>query len=380
MEGKFLLVRNPRSAALREGDDFPMLGCPIALPGCTLRRRRADWHADRATHRCREEQAGRRAGLRWPGKVSEDAASVANVHYAKIGDVWKHLPLSEVLRIEVPRRYLESHAGSASYPLTPSAERSYGVLHFLSEAARSPVLDASVYRRLLRGFGEGGVPKIYPGSPLIAMTLLGSKDGYAQGEQFVFCDLDGTSLSTISEDAHELGLPEDHLRLVEGDGIATLGRELEKLSKEEAAATFLHLDPYHPLEAGDDGATSLDLLGRATTLGTKCMLWYGFDSRRRRDEMFGVLTSCEAAMRDEAGDHRRLWFGEVSLSRWATWPSSGSSSSRRSTCSRSWAARRSSPGSPSCRWSPPSPSRAPTSPTSCSACSINPRRSGIPSG
>ena len=56
---------------------------------------------------------------------------MANVHYAKLGDVWKHLPLAEVLRIEAPRRYLESHAGSSSYPLSPSAERDYGVLYFV---------------------------------------------------------------------------------------------------------------------------------------------------------------------------------------------------------------------------------------------------------
>jgi 23S rRNA A2030 N6-methylase RlmJ len=239
---------------------------------------------------------------------------VANVHYAQIGDVWKHLSLAEVLGIEVPRRYLESHAGSASYPLTPSAERSYGVLHFVSEAERSPVLDASVYRRLLKRYGHDEVPKTYPGSPLIAMTLLASDDGYARRVEFVFCDLDGASLFTISEEARELGLPEDRLRLVEGDGIAAIGRELGNLSREEAAATFLHADPYQPLEAGDDGATSLDLLGRAAALSTRCMLWYGFGSRRDRDEMLGaVRSSCEAAMREESGDHRQLWFGEVSL-------------------------------------------------------------------
>jgi len=238
---------------------------------------------------------------------------MANVQYAKIGDVWKHLPLAEVLEIEAPRRYLESHAGSASYPLTPSAERSYGVLHFVSGAGRSPVLDDSAYRRLLLRYGEGGVPMVYPGSPLVAMTLLGSGEGYARGEEFVFCDLDGGSLSTISESARELGLPEDHLRLVEGDGIAALGRELGNLSREEASAAFLHADPYQPLEAGEDGATSLDLVGRAAALGTKCMLWYGFDSRRNRGEMLGTLTSCADAMREDAPDHRRLWVGEVSL-------------------------------------------------------------------
>jgi len=94
------------------------------------------------------------------------------------------------------------------------------------------------------------------------MTLLGSQDGYARGEEFVFCDRDGQSLSTISEEARRLGLPEDHLRLVEGDGIVAIGRELGNPSTEEASATFLLADPYQPLEAGDDGATSLDLLGR----------------------------------------------------------------------------------------------------------------------
>ena len=50
---------------------------------------------------------------------------MANVHYARIGDVWKHLSLAEVLRIGCPRRYWESHAGSSSYPLTRSPERDY---------------------------------------------------------------------------------------------------------------------------------------------------------------------------------------------------------------------------------------------------------------
>ncbi len=134
---------------------------------------------------------------------------MANVHYAEIGDVWKHLLLAEVLGIEGPRRYLESHAASSSYPLSPSAERSYG--------------------------------------------------------------------------------------------------------NEEASETFLHADPYLPLEAGNDGTTSVDLLGRAAALGTRCMLWYRFDSTRDRDAVLGTLRCCAAGMREAAGDHRPLWFGEVSL-------------------------------------------------------------------
>ena len=75
---------------------------------------------------------------------------------------------------------------------------------------------------------KGGAPITYPGSPLIAMTLLGSDDGYVRGERFVFCDLDAESLSTISQDARRLSLPEDRLRLVEGDGITAVNRPRPK--------------------------------------------------------------------------------------------------------------------------------------------------------
>ena len=43
-----------------------------------------------------------------------------NTHFAELGDVWKHLPLAEILRINLPRQYWETHAGSASYALTES--------------------------------------------------------------------------------------------------------------------------------------------------------------------------------------------------------------------------------------------------------------------
>lgn len=39
---------------------------------------------------------------------------MANRHFAKLADVWKHLPLVEVLSIERPANYWESHAGHAS--------------------------------------------------------------------------------------------------------------------------------------------------------------------------------------------------------------------------------------------------------------------------
>jgi 23S rRNA (adenine2030-N6)-methyltransferase len=224
---------------------------------------------------------------------------MANVHYARIGDVWKHLPLAEVLRIERPGRYWESHAGSSSYPLIRSPERDYGAFAFLERADRSQVLEGSSYGRLLARHAGGEAPT-YPGSPRIAMELLGTA-----AERFVFCDIDGGSLANIAEDAHALGIPSSRVRLVEGDGVLTLSGELSGLSEEEAAGTFVHVDPYRPLEPGPDGETPLGFFSRTAERGVGCMLWYGFDSRRDRATLLDAFL-CE-------GIAGRAWYGEVSL-------------------------------------------------------------------
>ena len=62
---------------------------------------------------------------------------MANRHFAKVADVWKHLPLVEVLSIERPRRYWESHAGSAFYEIAEDdAERQVQRTHV--HRGRSP--------------------------------------------------------------------------------------------------------------------------------------------------------------------------------------------------------------------------------------------------
>lgn len=225
--------------------------------------------------------------------------AMANVHYAKIGDVWKHLPLAEILSIERPDRYWESHAGSSSYPLTRSPERDYGVFLFLERAGRSSALKGSAYRRLLDPHERGRTPQTYPGSPRIAMELLGSAGG-----RFVFCDLDGASLTNIAEDARALGVPADRVQLVEGDGVSTLNGEFAALTKDEVAGTFLHVDPYRPLEPERGGETPLDLFARAAERGVGCMLWYGFDATSDRAIVLDALRE-----RLTGG----AWYGEVSL-------------------------------------------------------------------
>src|ERR1043166_5977233 len=108
---------------------------------------------------------------------------MANPYFGDFGDVWKHLALLEVLAREQPRQYWETHAGSASYPLTRSPERRYGVYHFLEHADRTPALRDSRYRQMLAQLPRAqGVPAVYPGSALQAMLELDTA-----ADAFLFC-------------------------------------------------------------------------------------------------------------------------------------------------------------------------------------------------
>jgi 23S rRNA A2030 N6-methylase RlmJ len=69
---------------------------------------------------------------------------MANRHFGKLADVWKHAALAEVLELERPRRYAETHAGSAAYPIVHDTEREFGILRFLQVAANFEVLARSV--------------------------------------------------------------------------------------------------------------------------------------------------------------------------------------------------------------------------------------------
>jgi 23S rRNA (adenine2030-N6)-methyltransferase len=232
---------------------------------------------------------------------------MANTHYGQIGDIWKHLPLAEILSIEAPSAYWESHAGSAQYPLTHSAERDYGVFFFADHASQMPALADSRYREILGHCEQDTHLIVYPGSPLIAMMLLGGS-----GSSFLFCDIDGESLSTIRESADERGLAENAVRVVERDGVATLLESLAAVPAAEASAAFVHIDPYDPFARSSDGFTSVDLFCRVSASGMKAMLWYGFDSLEQRERL---LEQMRQAMETNGmvPEAHRLWNGEIVL-------------------------------------------------------------------
>jgi 23S rRNA A2030 N6-methylase RlmJ len=232
---------------------------------------------------------------------------MANSHYGNIGDVWKHLPLAEILAIESPCRYWESHAGSSHYKLSPSPEREYGIIYFARAASQSELLTHAVYPQLLKGYEHNGQLRLFPGSPLVAMTIL-----QPHHTAFLFCDIDQESLSTITEDRARMGLPQDAVQVVCGDGVGTLTHLLASLDAPQMNTTFAHLDPYLPLAANAEGITSVDLFCEMSQRGGKAMLWYGFDSKDEQEHFHQHLQQAfQVHTFHPTSD--QLWCGEITL-------------------------------------------------------------------
>lgn len=235
---------------------------------------------------------------------------MANRHYGNIGDIWKHLPLAEMLAIERPARYWESHAGSSEYALERSPARDYGVFHFLRFAGGSLDLAGSSFLCLLDGLRTAqGNLEVYPGSPRLAMEMLGGRCEY------LFCDLDGGSLETIEGTACSLGIPAVNLKCVRADGVATVLAAASALSAEAAAATLIVIDPCagdDPFARRPDRPSPMDAFARTVATGARVVLWYSFSS-------VGERAACWDGIRSSLSGHQvdvgaaGLWSGEIAL-------------------------------------------------------------------
>lgn len=203
---------------------------------------------------------------------------MANHHFGEIGDVWKHLVLGDLLQRTRPARYWETHAGSGTYVLDRSWEREYGVFTLLREAPRAPAIEASRYVWLVRTLPPGGdgEPR-YPGSPRLAMEVLGD------GSTYVLCDLDAGSVADLTRSARELDLA-DLVRAERVDGIAAIRSEAERLTSGTVVGTFVLIDPFDEAERTADGMDSLDLFGWLAARGFPVALWRGYDEVAARDD------------------------------------------------------------------------------------------------
>lgn len=205
---------------------------------------------------------------------------MANPHFGTIGDVWKHLPLGDLLERLRPTRYWETHAGSGTYRLDRSWEREYGVFTLLREAPSAPAIDASRYLGLVRRLppGDDGEPR-YPGSSRLAMDVLGGEATY------VLCDLDPASVGDLTRLVRDLDLA-DVVRVERADGLATIWATARALAPSDAGSTFVLIDPFDGAQRSADDMDAFDVFARLAVGGFPCALWYGYDDAADRDAIW----------------------------------------------------------------------------------------------
>lgn len=201
-----------------------------------------------------------KAGCAW------HCRGMANRHFGKAGDVWKHLMLCEVLAALEPTHYAESHAGSGAYDLVHDGERNYGVGHFLEVSSVIETLGASAYAHALHRFTSTGRAR-YPGSALQAMTLLGDNCEY------LFCDVDPLSADDLRLWGRDLEL--SRCRVVERDGMTAVAEWLDTCA---GSRCVVHIDPFDPFAARPGGLSAVQLAGQVSESGSALVYWYGFDS------------------------------------------------------------------------------------------------------
>jgi 23S rRNA A2030 N6-methylase RlmJ len=214
---------------------------------------------------------------------------MANRHFGKLSDVWKHAALAEVLEREPPRRYAETHAGSGAYPIVHDRERQFGILRFLDVATRSEVLTRSRYRAIAASWlgGRG----LYPGSALLAMTVLGDASSY------LLCDLDPVSAADLRRWARELSLHD--CEVAETDGMAAVAAWLDRPADRPG---LVHIDPFDPDARGPGGCSALELAISVAESGTPLVYWYGYDQPGDQAWAYARLTALTCAP---------LWCGDV---------------------------------------------------------------------
>jgi 23S rRNA A2030 N6-methylase RlmJ len=215
---------------------------------------------------------------------------MANRHFGKISDVWKHAALAEVLEREPPGWYAETHAGSGAYVVVHDREREFGILRFLEVAPRFAALARSPYRAVAASYvdGERG---LYPGSALLAMTMLGDASSY------LLCDLDRESVTDLRHWSRELGLR--RCEVAETDGMAAVAAWLDG---EARGSGLVHIDPFDPDARSPGGYSALELAARVADSGTRLVYWYGYDEPRRQAWAHRRLATLTSAP---------LWCGDV---------------------------------------------------------------------
>jgi len=154
-------------------------------------------------------------------------------HAGEIGDVWKHLPLCDILKIEKPKKYHESNSAYSGYTISANPRTEYGILKMLK--LNHHEFSNSGYYSILQ---KNGISEFrYTGSPGLAMEVLSDK------AEYVFHDLEEEALEDVKSFAARKGLRE-RIKTVCGDSVRAFMNEDYRINEND----FVFLDPYTPFD------------------------------------------------------------------------------------------------------------------------------------
>jgi len=203
-------------------------------------------------------------------------------HAGNVGDVWKHCALVALLEALPPgeRFYLETHAGTGRYALGATGEWTEGAGRLAASADASLPPAAARYLEVIGGLGfrpEAGRPVAYPGSPALALSLLGPADSV------VLHELAEPARASLVEAVG--GDP--RVRVQAGDGLAALGPALARGAG--AAERVVLVDP--PYVAKEEWSAVPDALVEASRCdpGARLLLWYPIKSMTRPEALLRRL-------------------------------------------------------------------------------------------
>lgn len=213
-------------------------------------------------------------------------------HAGNHADVLKHLTLMSVLqKLNIkskPYFYLDTHAGAGVYDLNSkeaklNAEAESGVLQLTSLEPASPATNQSnisdkgllfeTYISLVNDYAQHGQ---YPGSPMIAASLLRSMDkGFA-------AELNTTVFESLEYQCRRSGLKAQHR-----DGFEMLNAMLPPAQKRGAVL----IDP--PYESKDEYQQVVNSLLKAVKRWPSgiYMVWYPLLSSTRLDRKTGAVVN-----------------------------------------------------------------------------------------
>jgi 23S rRNA (adenine2030-N6)-methyltransferase len=218
-------------------------------------------------------------------------------HAGSFADVFKHAVLALIIAYLKEKaaafRVIDTHAGPGRYDLTgPEAAKTgewrEGIGRLLAgplDPALQPLL--APYLETVARFNYGGALQAYPGSPLLALSLLRSQD------RMTACELTPAPFTALRQ-----ALAGDrHATALEMDGWQALSALLPPPERRG----LVLIDP--PYEAADEMHNLPEAIGKATrkwATGTY-LVWYPIKQRRDADQLARSLRALrlEKALRAE---------------------------------------------------------------------------------